>query len=101
MIERATCNLKRWIGNGTPDEDDLDYDSLKILKHVYKKTKGLVYLKEDEIVACIRNEKDKVLCKYQSILLQQLYQTELLFRSHNQSHHSVDKVYNKTQKLFE
>ena len=61
-----------------------------------------MYLNKDGIVACKRKEEDKVLYKYNSIVLPQLYQTELLFRSHDQmGHQGVDKVYNRIQKRFE
>ena len=66
------------------------------------KRKGLLYLNKDGIDACKRKEDDKVLYKYILIVLPQLYQTELLFRSHNQmGHQGVDKVYNRIQKRFE
>ena len=66
------------------------------------KRKDLLYLNKDEIVACKRKEGDKVLYKYNSIVLPQLYQTKLLFRSHDQmGHQGVDKVYNRIQKRFE
>ena len=54
------------------------------------------------IVACKRKEEDKVPYKYNSIVLPQLYQTELLFRSHDQmGHQGVDNVYNRRQKQFD
>ena len=97
--DRTTSNLKRWIKNGAPDKGDLEEDSFKILKQFYLKRKDLLYLNKDGIVACKRKEEDKVLYKYNSIVLQQLYQTELLFRSHDQmGHQGVDKVYNRVQK---
>ena len=66
------------------------------------KRKDLLYLNKDGIVACKRKEEDKVLYKYNSIVLPQIYQTELLFRSHDQmGHQGVDKVYNRIQKRFE
>ena len=66
------------------------------------KRKELLYLNNDEIVACERKDMDKVLNKYNSIVLPQLYQTELLFRSPDQmGHQGVDKVYNRIQKRFE
>ena len=55
----------------------------------------------DRIVACKCKEQDKVLYKYNSIVLSQLEQTKLLFRSHDQmGHQGVDKVYNRIQKRF-
>ena len=100
--DRMTSNLKRWIENRAPDNGDLAEDSYKILKQFYLKRKDLLYLNKDGIVACERKEEDKVLYKYNSIVLPQLYQTKLLFRSHDQTgHQGVDKVYNRIQKRFE
>ena len=100
--DRMTSSLKRWIENGAPDKGDLEEDSYKILKQFYLKRNDLLYLNKDGIVACKRKEEDKVLYKYNSIVLPQLYQTELLFRSHDQmGHQGVDKVYNRIQKRFE
>ena len=100
--DRMTSSLKRWIENGAPDKGDLEEDSYKILKQFYLNRKDLLYLNKDGIVACKRKEDDKVLYKYNSIVLPQLYQTELLFRSHDQmGHQGVDIVYNRIQKRFE
>ena len=100
--DRMTSNLKRWIENGAPDKGDLEEDSYKILKQFYIKRKDLLYLNKEGIVACKRKEEDKVLFKYNSIVLPQFYQTELLFRSHDQmGHQGVDKVYSRIQKRFE
>ena len=67
--DRMTSNLKRWIENGAPDKGDLEEDSYKILKQFCLKRKDLLYLNKDEIVACKRKEEDKVLYKYNSIVL--------------------------------
>ena len=100
--DRMTSSLKRWIENGAPDKGDLEEDSYKILKQFYLKRNDLLYLNKDGIVACKQKEEDKVLYKYNSIVLPQLYQTELLFRSHDlMGHQGVDKVYNRIQKRFE
>ena len=100
--DRMTSSLKRWIENGAPDRGDLEEDSYKILKQFYLKRSDLLYLNKDGIVACKRKEEEKVLYKYNSIVLPQFYQTGLLFRSHDQmGHHGVDKVYNRIQKRFE
>ena len=100
--DRMTSSLKRWIENGAPDKGDLEEDSYKILRQFYLKRKDLLYLNKDGIVACKRKEEDKVFYKYNSIVLPQLYQTELLFRSHDQmGHQGVDKVYNRIHKRFE
>ena len=73
-----------------------------ILKQFYLKRKDLLYLNKDGIVACKRKEEHKFLYKYNSIVLPQLYQTELLFHSHDQmGHQGVGKKYNRIQKRFE
>ena len=45
---------------------------------------GRLHLNKDGIEACKRRDKDKVLYKYNAIVLTQLYQTEFLYRSHDQ-----------------
>ena len=53
-------------------------------------------------MACKRREEDRVLYRYNAIVLPQLYQTELLFRSHDQmGHQRIDKVYQRILKHFE
>ena len=78
--DKITSNLKRRIENGAPDNGDLEEDSYKFLKQFHMKRKDLLYLNKDGIVACKRKEEDKVLYKFNSIVLPQLYQTELIFR---------------------
>ena len=100
--DRMTNNLNRWIENGAHDKRDLEEDSYKILKQFYLKRKDLLYLNKEGTVACRRKEGDKVLYKCKSIVLPQLYQTEVLFRSHDQMGlQGLDKVYNRIQKRFE
>ena len=87
-----TSNLKMWIENGAPDKGDLEEDSYRILRHFFMQKEGRLYRNRDGIVACKRREADKVLYKYNAIVLPQLYQTELLFRSHDQmGHQGIDK----------
>ena len=81
--DRMTSNLKRWIENGSLDKGDLEEDSYRILRQYFMQKEGRLYLNEDGIVACKRREEDRVLYKYNAIVLPQLYQTELLFRSHD------------------
>ena len=100
--DRMTSNLKRWIENGAPDKGDLEKDSYRILRQYFMQKEGRLYLNKDGIVACRRREEDKVLYKYNAIVLPQLYQTELLFRSHDQmGHQGIDKVYQRILKRFE
>ena len=100
--DRMTSNLKRWMENGTPDKGDLKIDSYKILNQSYLKRKDLLYLNKEAIVACKCQEEDNVLYQYSLMVLPQLYQTELLFRSYDQmGHQGVDNVYNRIQKRFE
>ena len=101
-IDRMMSNLKRWIKNGTPDKGDLEEDSERILRQHFMLKEGRLYLNKDGIVDCKRREEDKVLYRYNAIVLPQLYQTEFLFRSHDQmGHQGIDKVYQRILKRFE
>ena len=73
--DRMTSNLKRWIENGSPDKGDLEEDSYRILRQYFMQKEGRLYLNKDGIVACKRREEDRVLYKYNAIVLPQLYQT--------------------------
>ena len=77
--DRMMSNLKRWIENGAPDKGDLEEDRYHILRQYFMQKEGRLYLNKDGIVACKRREEDRVLYKYNAIVLPQLYQTELLF----------------------
>ena len=82
--DKMTIKLKRWIENEAPDKSLLKEDSCKILKPFYVKSKDLLFLNKDGIVACKRKKEGKVLNKY-----------ELLIRSHDQMGlQGVEKVYN-------
>ena len=99
---RMTSNLKRWIENGSPDKGDLEEDSYKILKQFYLKRKELLYLNKNGTLACKRKKENKVLYRFKSTVLPQLYQTDLLFPSHDHmGHQRVDKQNNRIQKRFE
>ena len=100
--DRMTSNLKRWIENGSPDKGDLEEDSYRILSQYFMHKEGRLYLNKDGIVACKRSEEDRVVYKYNAIVLPQIYQTELLFRSHDQlGHQGIAKVYQRILKRFE
>ena len=100
--DRMTSNLKRWIENGSPDKGDLEEDSYRILRLYFMQKEGRLYLNKDGIVACKKREEDRVLYKYNAIVLPQLYQTELLFRSNDHmGHQGIDKVYQRILKRFE
>ena len=75
--DRLTSNLKRWTENGSPDKGDLEEDSYRILRQYFMQKEGRLYLNKDGIVACKRREEDRVLYKYNAIVLPKLYQTEL------------------------
>ena len=100
--DRMTSNLKRWIENGAPDKGDLEEDSYRILRQYFMQKEGRLYLNKDGIVACKKREEDKVLYKYNAIVLPQFYQTEPLFRSYDQmGHQGIDKVYQGILKRFD
>ena len=78
--DRMTSNLKRWFENGAPAKGDLQEDSYRILRQYFMQKEGRLYLNKDGIVACMRREEDKVLYKYNAIVLRnsirQKYQTQ-------------------------
>ena len=97
-----TSNLKKWIEIGAPDKGDLEEGSYRIMRQYFMQKEGRLYLNKDGISAYKRREEDRVLYKYNAIVLPQLYQTELLFRSHDQmGHQGIDKVYQRILKHFE
>ena len=99
---RMTSNLKRWIENGAPDKGDLEEDSYRIMRQYFVQKEGRLYVNKDGMVACKRRDEDKVLYKYNAIVMPQLYQRELLFRSHDHmGHQGIDKVYQRILKRFE
>ena len=75
---------------------DLEEDSYKIFSQFYKERKELLYHTAVGVVACRRKDKEKILHKHNLIILTQLYQAEVLFRSHDQmGHQGIDKVQQK------
>ena len=65
-----------------------------ILSQFYKERRDLLYHTADGVVACRRKDEEKILHRHKLIILPQLYQTEVLFRSHNQKgHQKIDKVH--------
>ena len=99
--DRMRSNMKKWIENGSPDKRDLEEDSYRILRQYFMQKEGRLYLNKDGIVACKRRDEFKVLYEYNAIVLPQLYQTQLLFRSHDQmGHQGIDKVYQRILKRF-
>ena len=91
--DKMTSNLSKWIRMGSKEKGELEEDSYKILSQFYKERKELLYHTADGVVACKRKDEDKILHKHNLIILPQLYQTEVLFRSHDQmGHQGIDKV---------
>ena len=100
--EKMTSNLSKWIRTGGKEKGDLEEDSYKILSQFYKVRRDLLYHTADGVVACKRKNEETILHKHNLIILPQLYQTEVLFRSHDQmGHQGVDKVQQKTLHRFD
>ena len=54
------------------------------------------------MVACRKKDEEKLLHKHNLIILPQLYQTEVLFRSHDQlGHQGIGKVLQRTLHRFD
>ena len=91
--DKMTINLSKWIRTGSKQKGELEEDSYKILSQFYKKKKDLLYHTAEGVVACKRKDEEKILHKHNLIMLPQLYQTDVLFRSHDQmGHQGIDKV---------
>ena len=82
--DKMTSSLSKWIRTGSKEKGDLEKDSYKILSQFYKERKDLLNHTADGVVACKRKDEEKVLHKHNLIILPQLYQTEVLFRAHDQ-----------------
>ena len=68
----------------------------------YKERKDLLYHKADGVVAYKRKDEEKILHKHNLIISPQLYQTEVLFRSHDQmGHQGIDKVQHRILHRFD
>ena len=100
--DKMTSNLSTWIRTGSKEKGDVEEDSYKILSQFYKDRKDLLYHTADGVVACPRKDEKKILHKHNLIILPQLYQTEVLFRSHDQmGHHGIDKVQQRLLHRFD
>ena len=100
--DKMTSNLSKWIRTGAKEKGDLEEDSYKILSQFYKERKDLIYHTADGVVACRRKDEEKSLHNHNLIILHQLYQTEVLFRSHDQmGHQGIDKVQQRMLHRFD
>ena len=66
-----------------PDKRDPEKDSYRILIQYFMQKEGRLYVNKDGIVACKSRDEDMVLFKYNAIVLPQLLQIELLFKSND------------------
>ena len=100
--DKMTSNLSKWIRTGSREKGELEEDCYKILSQFYKENKDLLYHTADGVVACKRKDEEKILHKHYFIILPQLYQTEVLFRSHDQmGHQGIDKVQQRILHRFD
>ena len=96
--DKMTGNLSKWIRTGVKEKGDLEEYSYKILSQFFKERRYLLYHTADGVVACRRKDEEKIIHKHNLIILPQLYQTEVLFRSHDQlEHQGIDKVQQRIQ----
>ena len=100
--DKMTSNLSKWIRTGSKEKGDLEEDSYKILSQFYEERKDLLYHTDDGVIACKRKDEEKILHKHNLIILPQLYQTEVLFRSHDQmGHQRIDKMQQRILHRFD
>ena len=99
---KTTSSLSKWIRAGMKEKRDLEEDSYKILSQFYKERKELIYYTADGVVNCRIRDEEKILHKRNLIILPQLYQAEVLFRSHDQmGHQGIDKVQQRRLHQFD
>ena len=67
--DRITSSLEKWIENGVTDKGYLEQDSYRILIRYSMQKEERLYLNKDGIIACKKREEDKVLYKYNAIVL--------------------------------
>ena len=90
---KMTSNISKWIRTGVKEKGDLDEDSYKILSRFYREKNELLYHTADGMVFCRRKDEENNLHKHNLIILPQLYQTEVLFRSNDKmGHRWIDKL---------
>ena len=98
---KMTINLLKWIRTGVKEKGDLREDIYKIMSQFYKERRDLLYHTADDVVSCKRKD-EKMLHKHNLILLPQLYQTEVLLRSHDQiGNQGIDKVQERALHRFD
>ena len=100
--DKMTSNLSKWIRTGDKEKRDLEEDSYKILSQFYKERRDLLYHTADGVAASKSKDEEKILHKHNLIILPQLYQTEVLFRSHDQmGHQRIAKVQQRIVHSFD
>ena len=100
--DKITSNLSKLIRTGEKEKGELEEDSYKMLSRFYKERRDLLYHTADGVVACRGKDEEKILHKHNIMILPQLYQTEVLFRSHDQmGHQGIDKVQQRKLHRFD
>ena len=100
--DKMTSNLSTWIGTAVKEKRVLEADSCKILSQFYKERRDLLYHTADGVIACRRKDEEKIIHRHNLIILPQLYQTEVLFRSHDQTkNQGIDKVQQRKLHRFD
>ena len=100
--DKMTSNLSKWIRTESKEKVELEEDCYKFLSLFYKEKKDLLYHTADGVVAWKRKDEEKILHKHNFIILPQLYQTDVLFRSHDQmGHQGIDKVQHRILHRFD
>ena len=100
--DKMTRKLSKWIRTGEKENGDLEGDSYKILSQFYKERSDLLYHTADGVVACERKDEEKILLKHNLIILPQLYQAKVVFRSHEQmGHQGIEKVQQRLLHRFD
>ena len=100
--DKMTSNLSKWIRTGDKEKGYLEEDSYTSLSQFYKERRDLLYHTADGVVACRRKDEENILDRPNLIILPQLYQTQVLFRSHDQmGYQGIDKVQQRLLHRFD
>ena len=100
--DKMMSNLVKGIRTGVKEKGDLKEDSYKILSQFYKERRNLLYHTAEGVVTCRRKNEEKIVKKHNLIILPQLYQTKVLFRSHDQMGHQwIDTVQQRILQMFD
>jgi hypothetical protein len=96
-----TNALKHCVIHGELDKDQYDADIKKLVMDFFNAHKAELLINKEDILICKRKPKEEVQFEFDAIVLPQLYQTEALYRAHDQqAHQGMEKVTHRIRQRF-